>query len=37
MFGEGYGLKIDSKLNEGTSVTLRIPMTTSVLERDKSA
>lgn len=36
-FGEEYGLKIDSNLNEGTSVILRIPREISFLEGDKSA
>lgn len=36
-FGEEYGLKIDSNLNKGTSVILRIPRDISFIEGDKSA
>ncbi|WZL73770.1 LytS/YhcK type 5TM receptor domain-containing protein [Clostridiaceae bacterium 35-E11] len=37
MFGEKYGLQIDSKVGEGTSVTIRIPPIENLMERDESA
>lgn len=37
MFGTKYGLKINSTINEGTTVSFRIPMISMGLERDKSA
>lgn len=37
MFGELYGLQIDSKIGEGTSILLRIPIITHIEERGQSA
>lgn len=37
IFGEKYGLQIDSKVGEGTSVTIRIPPIENLMEGDESA